>query len=78
MNVNTQVCVIGALGVALILLIIMKYPSEIIIAIISGLIGYLTNNKVDTDKLHNTITSSIDENLNNTCSSDSLDGIEES
>lgn len=64
METNTQNLVIGLLGVALIVLILKNYNTEVIIAIISGLIGYLTNNRVDQSKLTDNITSTIQETLN--------------
>lgn len=43
MQNNTQQLIISILGVALFMMIYMKYNQDIIIAIVSGLIGFLTN-----------------------------------
>lgn len=64
MEFSTQNLIIALLGVALIVLILKNYDTEIIIAIVSGLIGYLTNNKVDMDKLNSNISQTIDDTLN--------------
>lgn len=46
MQTQIQQTIIITLGVALFLLILMRYDTEIIIAIVSGLIGFLTNKTI--------------------------------
>lgn len=53
MQTNTQQLIISILGVALFMMIYMKYNQDIIIAIVSGLIGFLTNKTLTEYSLDN-------------------------
>lgn len=53
MQNNTQQLIISILGVALFMMIYMKYNQDIIIAIVSGLIGFLTNKTLTEYSLDN-------------------------
>lgn len=53
MQNNTQQLIIIILGVALFMMIYMKYNQDIIIAIVSGLIGFLTNKTLTEYSLDN-------------------------
>lgn len=53
MQNNTQQLIIVILGVALFMMIYMKYNQDIIIAIVSGLIGFLTNKTLTEYSLDN-------------------------
>jgi hypothetical protein len=56
MQNNTQQLIISILGVALFMMIYMKYNQDIIIAIVSGLIGFLTNKTLTEYSLDNNNT----------------------
>lgn len=56
MQINTQQLIITILGVALVLLILLQYNTEVIIAIISGLIGFLTNKTIQNKEEVTTTT----------------------
>lgn len=76
-ELTTQQIICGGLGIALILCIIFNYDPQIIIAIISGLIGFLTNSKVDQDKIQETIQTGLEENLQTTTTNNTEDTEEE-
>lgn len=62
-KVTTQQFIITVLGVALIVLIIMNQQPDMIVAIIAGLLGYLTNNKVTDTNINNKIENAIEEKI---------------
>lgn len=57
--ITTQEFTVAVLGVALITLIYCKYDTNIIIAIISGLLGFLTSNKLNTTEITNAVQEAI-------------------
>lgn len=64
MQNNTQQLIIIILGVALFMMIYMKYNQDIIIAIVSGLIGFLTNKTLTEYSLDNKSAQEITEKDN--------------
>lgn len=67
MQTQIQQTIIITLGVALFLLILMRYDTEIIIAIVSGLIGFLTNKTITENTQKQTPPEeTIEKNIENT------------
>lgn len=65
-QINTQQLIITVLGISLILLILLRYNQEVIIAIVSGLIGFLTNKTITTDNNNNNTELGDGQGLQNT------------
>lgn len=60
--ITTQEFTVAVLGVALITLIYCGYDTNIIIAIISGLLGFLTSNKLNSTEITNAVQEAIPTN----------------
>lgn len=58
-KITNQEITLCILGIALIFLILNHYDTNIIIAIISGLLGFLTSNKINSAEITNAVQEAI-------------------